>query len=318
MNAPYRSAAYVFGTLAQVALLARRAADAQEAGEALLREFERLHWKLHAWKSGDLVALNQAIAAGAGARVDGEMAALVREAARLSALSGGLFNPAIGRLVGSWNFHRDTIAGAPPPRAHVERVMRTPPRMSDLRVEGDRIACTNARVQLDFGGYAKGYALDRAARLLKERDIHDALLDLGGHIMALGRRGARPWAIGLRRPRGRRLLARLELHDGEVVSTSGDYERFFRFRGKRYAHVIDPRTGCPVRGVQAATVVAAPAPDAGGRSDAAAGAVFVAGVSGWQEAAAGMGIRQAMLVDGEGGLHLSAPLKARLELLPAE
>jgi FAD:protein FMN transferase len=196
--------------------------------------------------------------------------------------------------------------------------MRTPPRMSDLRFEGDRIGCANPRLQLDFGGYAKGYALDRAARLLEGRDIHDALLDVGGHIMALGRCGARPWAVGLRRPRGRGVLARLELHDGEVVSTSGDYERFFRFGGRRYAHIIDPRTGFPVRRVQAATVVAGPACDAGGCSDAAAGALFVAGMSGWQDAAAGMGIRQAMLVDAQGGLHLSEPLKARLELLPAE
>jgi FAD:protein FMN transferase len=318
VNARHKSAAYVFGTLVQVSMLARCTLAASEASDSLFREFERLHWKLHAWKSGDLVDLNRAIGSGASAGVDSEMACLVSTAARFSELANGLFNPAIGRLVALWNFHNDRIAGRPPPRAEVERLLLAPPRMTDLRLEGDRIACSNAQVQLDFGGYAKGYALDRAASLLRERHIHDALIDVGGHIMALGRCGGRPWAIGLRRPRGRGFIARLELHDGEVVSTSGDYERFFKFRGKRYAHVIDPRTGFPVRGVQAATVVAAPAADAGACSDAAASAVFVSGMSAWPDAAARMGIRHAMLVDAHGRTHVTRPLRARLEAVASE
>lgn len=183
--------------------------------------------------------------------------------------------------------------------------------MSDLALRGGELECRNRGVQLDFGGYAKGYALDRAAQLLGERGIRDALVDVGGHLLALGRCGERPWSAALRHPREPRLLARLDLEDGEALSTSGDYERFFLLEGERFAHVVDPRSGSPVRGVQAAAAIASGA-GAGALSDAASGALFVAGGEGWRKAAARMGIAQALLIDGEGRIAATAPLLARL------
>jgi thiamine biosynthesis lipoprotein len=139
----------------------------------------------------------------------------------------------------------------------------------------------------------------------------------GGHVMALGRPGGRPWAVGLRGPRGGGLLARLELEDGEVVSTSGDYERFLSCGGRRYSHVIDPRTGQPASDAMAASVVAAAAPDAGAASDAASSALFVAGASRWRDAAQRMATAQALLVDQSGRVHVSAAMRRRLALREA-
>ena len=313
----HRSASYVFGTLVQLTLLAEPR-EAEAAARAVLGEFDRLHWKLHAWKDGALVELNRAIARGATPiRIDGELASLIRAAAALSARSGGLFNPAIGRLVRAWNFHADEVTGTPPPAAALEPLVAAAPKMSDLRIEGDELTCLNRAVQLDFGGYAKGYALDRARALLRERRVEGALLDLGGHVMALGRRGERPWAVGLRRPRGGGILARVELHDGEVLSTSGDYERFLSVQGRRYCHVLDPRTGRPTSAVQAVTVLGASAADAGAASDAASSALFVAGSAAWRTVAERMGIPCALLVDGAGRRHLSEALRRRLELRDA-
>jgi thiamine biosynthesis lipoprotein len=305
----HQSASYVFGTLVRLTLIAEsREADA--AARAVLQEFDRLHWKLHAWKAGELVELNRAIARGATRiPLDEELASLIASAIRLSERSGGLFNPAIGRLVRCWNFHRDAVAGMPPAPAALEPLVAAAPKMSDLAVAGGDLVCGNPAVQLDFGGYAKGYALDRARLLLRERPLAGALIDIGGHIMALGRCGERPWAVGLRRPRGGGLLARLELHDGEVVSTSGDYERFFSFAGRRYCHIIDPRTGRPASSAQAATVLAEAAPDAGAVSDAASSALFVSGPTVWREVAARMGIAHALLVDAAGGMQAAGALR---------
>lgn len=317
MTSTHTGASYVFGTLATVTL-AGAPREAQSAAEAVLREFDRLHWKLHAWKAGDLVALNGAIARGARRiRIDEELAALIAGAIRLSERSGGLFNPAIGRLVGAWNFHDDEARGVPPSPGKLASLLAAAPSMSDLAVEGNELACANPAVQLDFGGYAKGYALDRARLLLGDRPLEGALLDLGGHIMALGRHGDRPWAIGLRRPRGAGLLARLELQHGEVVSTSGDYERFFRAGGQRYPHILDPRTGRPAREAQAATVLAGPATDAGAFSDAASSALFVAGAAAWRATAQRMAITHALLVDGAGAAHATEALRRRLEVRDA-
>jgi len=167
-------------------------------------------------------------------------------------------------------------------------------------------------VQLDFGGYAKGYALDRAAELLRGDGIADALVNAGGNAMALGRHGARAWRVGLDAPRGEGLLATLELNDGEAVGTSGDYRRYYEIDGKRYSHIIDPRSGHPVAGVESVTVLVAAGAGAGALSDAASKPIFIEGVRGWKEAAARMGVKGALLVDSDGNVHVTPEMKVRL------
>ena len=110
-------------------------------------------------------------------------------------------------------------------------------------------------MQLDLGGYAKGYALDRAAELLRKQGIHNALINIGGNVLALGQHGNRPWRVGIQHPRKPGALATLELHDGEAIGTSGDYQRYFMLGKVRYCHLIDPRSGYPMQGVQAVTVL---------------------------------------------------------------
>jgi thiamine biosynthesis lipoprotein len=174
------------------------------------------------------------------------------------------------------------------------------------------VISSNPAVQLDFGGYAKGYALDRAAAILSAHGIGDALINVGGNIMALGRHGERPWRIALESPRGNGLLATIELENGEAIGTSGDYRRYYEIDGKRYAHIIDPRTGYPVPGVESVTVLVQPQEGAGALSDAASKPIFIGGKSGWRNAATRMGISCAMLVDSDGIVHITRELNARL------
>ncbi len=311
--AEYRTSSYVFGTIAEITVVENGAARAQDIVGEILREFDRMHRELHAWKPGDLVALNQAIARGERkVRTTAEIAALIRESQRLAAQSDELFNPAIGRLVTLWSFHRDKPGGPVPDAKDITRIIAAHPRMSDLSVQGNTVTSSNPAVQLDFGGYAKGYALDRAAEMLHAGGIANALINLGGNIMALGRRGERAWRVGLDSPRGKGLLATLELNDGEAVGTSGDYRRYYEIDGKRYSHIIDPRTGYPVPGVQSVTVLVARQEGAGALSDAASKPIFIEGRSGWRDAAARMGVSSAMLVDMDGAVHITRELKARL------
>ncbi|HET7766576.1 MAG TPA: FAD:protein FMN transferase [Burkholderiales bacterium] len=309
----YRASSYVFGTIAQVTVAGADRARAQEAVARVFGEFDRMHRELRAWGSGDLVALNEAIARGeTGIHTTAEIAALIRQAQDLSARSGDLFNPAIGKLVALWNFHRDKPGGPLPDARDIDRWVRAHPRMQDLSVHGDEVSSANPAVQLDFGGYAKGYALDRAAEILRAAGIGDALINVGGNAMALGRHGERPWRVALEAPRGNGLFATLELNDGEAVGTSGDYRRYYEIDGKRYSHIVDPRTGYPVAGVESVTVLVSAGEGAGALSDAASKPIFIEGRSGWNEAAARMGVSSALLVDSDGVIHVTSEMRARL------
>jgi thiamine biosynthesis lipoprotein len=167
-------------------------------------------------------------------------------------------------------------------------------------------------VQLDLGGYAKGYALDRAAGILRKQGIHNALINIGGNVLAIGQHGKRPWKVGIQHPRKSGALATLELHDGEAIGTSGDYQRYFTLGDKRYCHLIDPRTGHPMQGVQAVTILTR-GPHAGVLSDGASKPLFISGANGWRAAATAMNLPEAMLVDDQGNIHLTAALQKRLE-----
>lgn len=314
--AEYRAASYVFGTLAEITVSDSETARAQRAVGLVLREFDRMHRDLHAWKPGKLVSLNRAIAHGErNIPTTPEIAMLIRDAQRLEARSGGLFDPAVGKLVELWNFHKDKAGGPLPDPQEIAALVRKPPHMSDLSVQGDRVTSSNPKVQLDFDGYAKGYALDRAAEILRANGIRDALINVGGNIMALGKRGKRRWRVGLDAPRGEGLLATVELQDGEATGTSGDYRRYYEIGGKRYSHIIDPRTGYPVPGVESVTVLVPRQAGGGALSDAATKPIFVEGVGGWKEAATRMGIADAMLIDSEGVIHITRELKERLRFI---
>jgi thiamine biosynthesis lipoprotein len=316
--AEYRASSYVFGTLAQITVFGDDPTALQRAAAGVFREFDRMHRDLHAWQPGELMALNEAIARGEkDIATTAEIAALIANARRFSERSGDLFNPAIGKLVALWSFQRDRPGGPVPEPSEIARLARARPRMEDLTVLGNRVTSSNPEVRIDFGGYAKGYALDRAADILRDAGIRNALVNVGGNILALGRRGDTPWRVGLEDPRGpageAHLLGTIELADGEAIGTSGDYRRYYVVDGKRYAHIIDPRSGYPATGVRSVTVVVSPRPGAGALSDAASKPLFIAGASGWREAAEKLGITQALLVDDEGRLHVTPELAQRLQ-----
>ena len=310
----YQEQGYVFGTLVEISIADAPEADAKLAVAAVLQEFQRLHSMLHAWQPSELSELNTAIARGESAAVSSELVNIVQDAAQLSKQSHGMFNPAIGGLVGLWGFHADDFKPVQPDQNELAKLVAANPQMSDLSIDHGRIESKNPAVQLDLGGYAKGYALDRAAKILHERGIKNALINIGGNIMALGQNGKRHWRVGIQHPRKAGALASLELHDGEAIGTSGDYQRYFMLGAIRYCHLINPRTGYPMQAVQAVTILTQ-GKNAGALSDAASKPLFMSGVKGWRNAAKLMNLDAAMLIDEQGRVHITNELKARLEFL---
>lgn len=308
----YHEQGYVFGTLVEISIYDEEEARAKQGVTMVMREFQRLHDELHAWKPSQLSELNTAIAQGKSKTVTPELAAMLQDAALVSAQSGGLFNPAIGGLIQVWGFQADDFKALLPDPDQIAALVKANPQMSDLVIAQSEVRSKNRSVKLDLGGYAKGYALDRAAEILKQQGIRNALINIGGNVLALGQHGTRPWRIGIQHPRKPGPLATLELHDGEAIGTSGDYQRFFELDGKRYCHIIDPRTGYPVQGVEAVTILTH-GEHAGLRSDAASKPLFISGKPGWLAAARKMGLDEALLIDAEGVVHLTAAMQKRLE-----
>lgn len=342
---------YVFGTRVEVLVWGEPEAKASAAVGEVLREFDRLHRTYHAWQPSELTTLNQAIAAGRSSEVSEELAHWLRQAQALSAQGDHLFDPGIGALIALWGFHDEAFRPQLPEPQKLAALLAARPSIADLRIDGRRVSSRNRAVALDFGGYLKGVALDRAAAILKRAGIGNALINIGGNVMALGSKGGKPWRVGIQHPRKTTPLATLDLRDGETIGTSGDYQRYFELDGRRYCHLIDPRSGAPAcsgggpgaaggvasasgmpapnsagerssgeaagapaEGTQAVTILIGPRPDAGMWSDAASKPVFIAGDN-WRAMAAKLGLTQVLRVDADGKVEVTDELQPRLTMV---
>jgi len=307
----HQQQAYVFGTLVDVSIYGAPEPQARQAAAAVLARFDALHRALHAWQPSELSRLNAALARGARTTVTPELAAMLRDAQTHSIQSNDLFNPAIGGLIALWGFHSDTPQARVPDTAAISAWVDRRPRMADLHIENNTVWSSNPAVQLDLGGYAKGRALDDAAAILKSHGIENALVNIGGNVIARGAHGDRPWRVGIQHPRQSGTLATLDLHDGEAVGTSGDYQRYFEANGRRYSHLIDPRTGFPTTGMQSLTVLAT-GEQAGTRSDALSKPLFIDGAERLPDNASRLGVTHYLAVDSAGRIQVSPAMKARL------
>lgn len=312
----HRTQGHVFGTQVEISIYGSSEQQAQALSRKVLAEFDRLHHKFHAWQPSQLTALNDSIARGEPFQADQEMVDLLKSATALSEQSDNLFNPAIGRLIRLWGFQSSDITAHGTAAEDIRRLVDANPRMTDLRFDGTRISSTNKAVMLDLGGYAKGYALDRAARILREANVKAALVNTGGNMLAIGQPGDRPWKVGIRDPRGEGAIASVELHDNEAIGTSGDYQRYFMKDGKRHPHIIDPRTGQTTDLVASVTIIVSGGQDVGLRSDGHSKPLFVAGPLQWRDMAQRLGLKEVMLIDAGRNIEMTPAMRTRMGAAP--
>ncbi|NJA88441.1 FAD:protein FMN transferase [Rhodocyclus tenuis] len=308
----YQQESFVFGTRVEVIIAGVDEAVAVAAADAVLREFDRLHRTYHAWQPSELSALNAALAAGQSVSVSPEMAGFIADAQQRSAVGEGLFDPGIGRLIHLWGFQADEFVATLPDAAALAAWRAERPGIAEVVLKEGRVSSRSRGVALDFGGYLKGVALDRGAAILRAHGVNNALINIGGNVMALGDRYGRAWRVGIQHPRKPGPMATLALADGEAIGTSGDYQRYFELNGRRYCHLLDPRTGEPASATEAVTIVIPRVADAGTRSDASSKPLFVAGAADWPRLAKKMGIDEVLRVDGAGHVQVTAALNRRL------
>jgi thiamine biosynthesis lipoprotein len=299
-----------FGTFVEVTLVNLSPEDRQVVIKQIEKELGYYHFAFHPWKSGPTGRTNQLLAATGEFTSNPSLIPLLQKSKMLEKQSKGLFNPAIGQLVKLWGYHDESPPenGPIPSDAAIQAILDQKPSLQGITIHGVRVTNTNPVNKLDFGGIAKGYAIDLILKHIQEMGVKDAIISTGGDLKVIGKHGNKAWHIGIRDPRSDGVIASLDLQDNEAAFTSGDYERFYKLEGKRYHHILDPRTGQPARNSQSVTVIHNDA----ALADAAATALFVAGPEQWLEIAASMGIQQAMLIDRDGKIHITEALAKRV------
>ena len=231
-----------------------------------------------------------------------EMFHLLQRSVAFSRLSGGAFDITFASA-GQLYDYRERVRPAPAALARAVGLIGYEGLLLDAPSQCVRFA--RAGMRIDLGGFAKGYAVDRGAAILRSRGVRNAIVTAGGDSHIVGDRRGRPWTIGVRDPRRPgELAAVLPLAD-VAVSTSGDYERYFEEGGVRYHHVLDPRTGASAGSVHSVTILAAD----GLTTEALSKSVFVMGVEkGMRLVESRKGV-DAVVVDAQGVLHYSSGLR---------
>ncbi|MFM2275187.1 MAG: hypothetical protein RL211_1059 [Pseudomonadota bacterium] len=240
------------------------------AAAQAITEVHRIESKFSRYLEGSVVSRINRNAGLDLIEVDSETNGLLDFASQLWALSGGLFDITSGVLRRAWDFKNALV-----PKADDLQALLNLVDWKRVERQGNKVRLSTPGMQLDFGGFGKEYAADRAAAVLQCHGMDHALINLGGDLHALGARAmpgqeGEPWQIEIQHPRPKPLqplesIALLPLAHGGLA-TSGDYERFFIRDGLRYCHILNPQTGWPVTHWQSVSVLAANSTAAGALS----------------------------------------------------
>ncbi|HQR22515.1 MAG TPA: FAD:protein FMN transferase [Burkholderiaceae bacterium] len=253
MQAPYTFEFQAMASRCELRLHAPDAATARAWADVAIAEVKRIEAKYSRYRDDSVTTAINRAAGGDAIMVDAETAGLIDFGAALHAQSGGRFDLTSGVLRLVWDFKAQKV-----PSQHAIDTVLPLIGWSQVEWHASRVRLPQRGMEIDFGGIGKEYAADRAGALLIESGVAHGLVNLGGDIRVLGPApDGSPWRIAVQDPRGRpgATLARLDVAHG-AMATSGDYERYFIAGGRRYCHVMDPRTGWPVDYWQSVSVVA--------------------------------------------------------------
>jgi len=244
-NKVHQSKDFIFGTLIDIKIYGESKIYAEKVSNEIFFEFHRLHKLLHPWEKSLITDINTAISQNKSIPINNdEVITIISNAQRLEIQTQNLFNPSIGRLIKLWGFHsNDYNQETIPNKEKIQKLVSSNPLIQSIKIKNGILKSNNKNVQIDLGGYAKGYALDQAKKILKQNNVKNALINIGGNILAFGKHGERDWVVGIQNPRKPNALASIALKSGWTIGTSGDYQRYIMVNNQRYSHLINPKTG---------------------------------------------------------------------------
>lgn len=274
----------------------------QKATQAVLDEMERVNQQFSTYiETSELSLLNQNAFENA-VRVSKELFDLLHLSAEISELTLGAFDVTYASVGYLYNYPENTK----PSDQQIENLLEGIDfRLVELNKETLSVRYKNAKVKVDLGGIAKGYAVDNAIHILDNMGIKHALVTAGGDTRLLGDRLGKPWIVGIRDPRNRDKQAVLIPLSESAMSTSGDYERYFEQDGQRYHHILNPKTGKSTYEVQSVSIIGPQSV----YNDALSTAVFVMGLEKGIGLINGLPEFEAIVMDKNRRMHYSNGLE---------
>ena len=311
----FEDALSVLGTFGQISIIGLSPEASNEAALAVEKDLQALDYIGYTFEEeGELHQLNAAIAQGQPMQVSDSLLDAIINAGKLYSASGGLFNPAAGALTAYWEFHceQDECSESPYPdevqrlvNDQIAKMISRHPSMDDLFIRGNEIMSRNRLVKLEFGDMIRGLALDKGIEHLGRIGVSNAMIDIGGSVRTIGTRGDHDWWIGIPDATGKHLIASIENIDNQSVVSVRAFDKSVGKQGLVYRHIVDPRTGMPVKDVQSVTVMHESAMIA----NAAAVTFLIAGTKDWKMIAEKMDVHKILVITNDGTIFTSPAME---------
>ncbi len=298
------------GTVIEITLLSEDEEAARKAALRAFQEIKRVEQLMSPWiGTSDVSHLNR-FAGNDWVKVSPETFDVIQRSQKISGLSEGAFDITIAPLIQLWRKARER--GVPPPSEEVKKVLGLV-NFRNLLIRPDgKVFLKRKGMAIDLGGIAKGYAVDKAFEILTSLGYKNLIVNAGGDLRTGGLKNNEPWSIGIQNPRSaEKVMATISVSDS-AIATSGDYEKFFFHQGKRYHHILNPKTGFPANGCQSVTILSKD----GTTADGLATAVFVLGPEKGYALCQKIGGIECLIIDGEGKAVMTPGLKDLISFNP--
>ncbi len=294
------------GTVIEISLIGDHEEKANRAALQAFQEIKRIETLMSPWRdSSDVTRMNRS-AGVEWVKVSPETAEVIKKAQGISELSEGRFDITVGPLTELWRKAREIKR---PPSAEEVRERLDLVNFKNIEVDQEgKVFLKKKGMALDLGGIAKGYGVDRAFDVLRSLGYKNLIVNAGGDLRVGGLKNNQAWLIGIQNPReSQKTLTRVSVSN-VAVATSGDYEKFFIYEGRRYHHIFNPKSGFPTEDCRSVTIITKDCI----RADGLATAVFVLGPEKGYSLCQKLEGVDCLIVDKEGKIITSPGFKGRV------
>ena len=222
-----------FGTYIDVEIYNISYKKLKKIQNQLQADFQLMHKAWHSWNPGPLGRINFFLREGRKVAAAPSVIPLLKLSRSLAEQSDYLFDPGIGVLINIWGFHKnETVSQKPPSALLIKKWLKNRPSIRDIDIDGFHISSAKKGVRLDFGAIGKGYGVDQAIDRLRELGVNNAIVNAGGDLKVIGKKGGDLWRIAIKDPKTSSPIAILSAKSGEAIFTSGNYQRGFLWKNK--------------------------------------------------------------------------------------
>ncbi len=305
-NEIHRVSRPLLGTIINLTIMADEE-TASKASDAVFTEIERIENLMSpVRKTSDVYKMNH-LTGMKSLKISSETMKLLEISKKVSEETSGAFDISFASISHLWNWRSEKFI--PPSKETVQKNLPLVNyRNIKLPPENSTVKFARKGMKIGLGGIAKGYAVRRGLEVLKEHGVRGGIVEEGGDLQVTGTNNGRKWRTGLMHPREKKLILAIDLEDGESIATSGDYERGKTYQGKRYHHIIDPRTGFPTETFASVSVISKDPV----LSDSYATAIFVMGLKDSKKFLKKHPEIKVVLIDQDMKIYISKELKDRI------